>query len=173
MSEIISREVVVALPESFGLEVTERNPDGQIVGKVRVVEGPTAGREQILYLNLKGGAAEISMKQLRALGWTCNDITALTGLGSVKADMTGKNETYEGKTRVRYSIWATRVRPTLRAEDQKAFASKFKALAASLEKTELTDGNRAPAELPATKIVTTASATFDTSDVNDPSALFG
>lgn len=148
--EIISREVVVALPETFGLEQKEGKDAPTVVGKVRVVEGPTTGREQVLYLSLVGGAAEISMKQLRALGWTCNDITALTGLGSVKADMTGKNDTYEGKTRVRYTIWAARVRPTLRAEDQKAFAARFKAMAAGLKDAIVTieDSNRAPESLP-------------------------
>lgn len=149
-TEIISREVVVALPETFGLEQKEGKDAPTVVGKVRVVEGATAGREQLLYMSLVGGAAEITMKQLRALGWNCNDITALTGLGSVKADMTGKNEEYNGKVRARYSIWASRVRPTLRAEDQKAFAAKFKAMAAGLKDSivPVTAETAAPTTLP-------------------------
>lgn len=174
MSEIISREVVVAIPETFALEQKEGAAEPSVVGKVRVIEGSTAGREQMLYLSLSGGAAEYSMKTLRALGWTCNDITALTGLGSVKADMTGKNkpkmaknpETGKwdiptGDTRTEYSIWPARVRPTLRAEDQKAFAAKFKALAAGLKDAivTVTDDTRAPAELPAAKAFNGANST--------------
>jgi hypothetical protein len=162
-NEIISRESVVALPETFGLEQREGAEEPQVVGKVRVVEGPTAGREQFLYMNLKGGAAEVTIKQLRALGWTCNDITALTGLGSVKADMTGQRKpkmakdadgkytVHTGEFVTQYNIWPARVRPTMRSEDQKAFASRFKAMAAEAKSSivQVTDANRAPTELPA------------------------
>lgn len=178
MSEVKSREVVVAIRESFGLEVTEKNPEGMITGRVRVVEGPTAGREEVLYLRLKGGAAEISLKQLRALGWAGNDITALhedEGLGSVTADMTGKDDEYNGKVRRSYSIWARRTRPTLRTEDQKAFAAKFKAMAAGLKDNIVTpsDANRAPATLPEAKASNGATpATESDAAVSDPRSMF-
>lgn len=159
-NEIIFRSSAVAIAESFGLE-PNKNPDKEptVVGKVRCIDGEHAGKEITLFLSLVGGAAEITMKDLRAMGWTGNDITNLEGLGGVKFDITGKEETYEGKTRVRYSV--VRVRPTLRAEDQKAFAAKFKAMAASLKDAivAVTDDTRAPADLPAARQTNGATAT--------------
>ena len=54
---------------------------------VRTVEGPETGVEEKVYLDLGERSIEYSVKKLRALGWTCDDITVLTGLGSLKAAM--------------------------------------------------------------------------------------
>jgi hypothetical protein len=177
MSEIIFRSSAVALPETFGLEPNkDPNKEPTVVGRVRCIDGEHAGKEITLYLSLVGGAAEITMKQLRAMGWNSNDITTLDGLGSVKFDLTGKNEEYNGKTKVRYSVWPARVRPTLRAEDQKAFAARFKAAAAGLKDSivAVSDANRAPAELPAARITNGAATPATESDaaVSDPRSMF-
>lgn len=184
MSEIIFRSSAVAIPETFGLE-PNKDPakEPTVVGRVRCIDGEHTGREITLYLSLVGGAAEITMKQLRAMGWTCNDITALTGLGGVKFDLTGKNEEYNGKVKIRYSVWPARVRPTLRAEDQKVFAAKFKALAAGLRDkdgksavVEVSDANRAPETLPEARAyngaASTTPATESDAAVSDPRSMF-
>ena len=153
--EVLSRETVVAIPESCGVELKEGKEHPQVVVKVRVIEGETAGREQTLFMSLHPNAAEITVKQLRALGWSGTDVTNLEGLGSVKADMTctmGKPYTDRGgqtRQNKQYSIWAQKPRPTLRAEDQAIFAAKFKALAAGIPALTITDDIKAPATLPA------------------------
>lgn len=160
MAEIQIRFVGVAIPETFGLEPNKNDETKMpsVVGKIRSVEGPNVGEEVWFRGHLQGGAAEITMKQLRALGWTCNDITVLTGLGSTKADVTGADEEYQGKVYRRYNVWALRERPSLRPEDQKLFSAKFRELAAGLRDKDgkslvvaVTDANRAPATLPAAK----------------------
>lgn len=164
MSEIICRYSVVALPETFGIEIPEdsaKHP--RMLGTLRVTEGPEAGKELFwsgsLKTEVKAGsktsAAEITMTTLRAMGWNCNDITALAGLGSVQADATGKWNVYtaangEEKRNIQYSIWPKRVVPTLREEDQKKFRANFKALAVGLKNkvVDVTDANAAPTVLP-------------------------
>lgn len=54
------------------------------------------------FADLKAGskksATEITMGALRALGWTCDNVAKLDGLGSIEADIVIGPETYEGKT---------------------------------------------------------------------------
>lgn len=152
MSEIKIRFSGVALPETFNIEPNKtEGKEPSIVCKIRAVDGEHAGTEVFWRGQLAGGAAKITIEALRVMGMTGNDITNPVGLGSTKFDVTGKDEEYQGKTYRRYSVWAPRVRPTLRAEDQKAFSNKFKALLAETGVIAVTDDNRAPAELPAAK----------------------
>jgi hypothetical protein len=111
------------------------------------------GKTFFLYLSLKEGQAqEISAKTLRTLGWKCNDITKLEGLGSCRVDVVEYEEEYKGKVRSKFDVWPTRgPRPTLRDEDVANFAARFKALAVSAPVIEIGEHNAAPAVIPAAR----------------------
>jgi len=196
MSEVAIRyDAVVAIPESFVIEMPEDESKGNpwVVGQAMVAEGADAGtlidfRGSLSEKVTKNGntVAEITLGQLRTLGWRCNDITKLEGLGSVKAQATGKWNVYEikdkdgkptGRTgkKLQFSFWPGRVRQTLRAEDQASFAARFTALAAGLqsEVVAVTEANAAPAELPAAKAQTAAPAPTETASSTPPNPLFG
>ena len=174
MSEIKIRFSGVAIADTFAIE-PNKDPakEPSVTCKIRAVDGEHAGTEVYWRGQLAGGAAKYTIEALRVMGMTGNDITNPVGLGTTKFDVTGKDEEYQGKTYRRYSVWAPKVRPTLRAEDQKAFANKFKALLAETGVVAVTDDNRAPAELPAarsTNGVHTAPVAVSTTD--DSTALF-
>lgn len=200
MSEVAIRyNAVVAIPESFNIEVPEEGKEGSpwVVGQVMVAEGADAG----LLIDFRGSlseketsiggtVAEITMKQLRALGWRCNDLTALEGLGSVKAQATGKWNVYDIKKdgkptgkkgkKLQYSFWPANAKQTLRAEDMAAFAARFTQYAAGLQSEVVTvnDRNAAPEVMPSAKSATaTAAPTADGAPAGSngaPStALFG
>lgn len=140
---------------STGCAVAHRMLEGKEGGEprihvtLRITEGPRTGEELDMFLNLKGGAAEITVKQLRAMGWRCNDITALTGLGSIKVTIAEYKESYEGKLYDRVTVFEMKERAKEVAEgDRKAFAAKFKALALSTKPVDINDANKAPDELP-------------------------
>ncbi len=114
--------------------------------ELRVVEGPEAGKTIFHYCSLHENAQQYSVEALRTLGWRCNDLTALEGLGEVKAIAVGKQETYKGKVQTRYMIFAVKTpKPTLEADAKASFAARFKALAASVAPVERTDLNKAGA----------------------------
>src|SRR5687768_5244429 len=76
----------------------------------RVVEGPDAGREVEFFGSLKGGAAKYTVQALRTMGWRCNDITALEGLGSTKVTLAEYKEAYNGKVKDRLAIFELKER---------------------------------------------------------------
>lgn len=130
--------------QAVSFEFIEKEGKEPSIGvKLRVVEGPDTGKDIFEYLNLNGGAAEISMKTLRSLGWTCNDITVLEGLGSTKVIVKGKGNEYNGKLYQKWSIWPMRVQRELAADVKASFAERFRALAASAEVTRVVTENAA------------------------------
>lgn len=187
-NEVRCRYVVVAVPESFAMELAEGKTDPRMTGKCRVIDGPEAGKEIPFSGSLStkdfttrdgriGTPAGITMETLRALGWSGNDLSDLVGLGSVKTDAVGKDHSFEGRdgkvvNTIQYSFYPARVRPTLRAEDQRAFAAKFKAIAAGLKDkvVAVSDDNRAPVELPAAR--TDLGTAPSNSDVGGADSLF-
>jgi len=124
----------------------------QVYVRVRLVSPPEhAGREIAWYGSLKEGRAqEITAETLRVMGWKSNDIVTCDGLGDTKFVVVEKMEEYKGKTRPRYMVFSNEPKehPTLRDEDKKDFAKRFKALAASVPAREVTEATRAPAQLP-------------------------
>ena len=149
--EIIFRATGVALPETFSIDPGDGDKKAPaVLGKVRVLDGEKAGQDVFFRGGLKEGKnSEITVNQLRAMGWQDNDITKLTGLGSTKVEITGQLDTYNGKTRMQYTFWAYRgERATLRDDDKASFAKRFKMLAAQSPVVKVTEANQAPAELP-------------------------
>jgi hypothetical protein len=158
-TEITNRYVAVAVSHDIN-PGGEAKDDGTLTSpfvfvKLRVVEGDDIGKELNWRGYLVGGAQPITVDQLRAMGWSDNDITKLTGLGSVKVEVTERMDEYpagSGKFTPKYSVWPYRgERPTLRDEDKKDFAKKFKALALEKPAIKVTASNAAPTELPPAK----------------------
>lgn len=140
----LSSYTVQAVSGAFIPNEKDPEKEGSIEVKLRVVEGPHAGEDKFWYGNLNGGAAEITIKILRDMGWSCNDITALTGLGSTKVILRGKSNEYQGKTYQRWDVWPMRTpRPELEATAKANFRDRFLALAASAAPVTVSDGNAA------------------------------
>lgn len=128
-------------------EIIESKHEGkepQIGVKLRVCEGPSTGMDIFWYGNLEGGAAQFTLEALRNMGWQCNDITALDGLGSTKVIVVGKNNEYQGKSYQRWMIFPVKTpRPQLEADKLASFAERFKALAVTTETVKVGDLNAA------------------------------
>lgn len=135
----------------------------QIGVELRVVEGPETGKVIWWYGSLHENAQQYTVEALRAMGWSCNDITTLEGLGSLKVIAVEKQEEYKGKLKTKYMIFPVKTpKPTLEADAKASFASRFKALAASIapvKQTELNAGlptEALPAPTPLAKTGTAA-----------------
>jgi hypothetical protein len=117
---------------------------GSVFVKLRVCEGPETGKDIHWYGSLNGGAAQYTIEALRSMGWTCNDITQLEGLGSAKVVLIGKANEFNGKTSQRWMVFPVRVpAPRLEADAKASFAERFKALAVSTEVIKLAEVNAA------------------------------
>jgi hypothetical protein len=147
----------IAQAVSFELYDADENKGTapQVGVKLLVVEGADAGKEIFWYGSLHENAQQYTAEALRAMGWSCNDITTLEGLGSLKVVAVEKIEEYKGKSRTKWMIFPVKTpRPTVEADRKATFGSQFKALAASvpaIAKTELNAGLEAdalPAPLP-------------------------
>ena len=121
----------------------------QIGVKLRVIEGPDTGREIFWYGSLHENAQQYTAQTLRDLGWSCNDIATLTGLGTTKVWAVQKDEEYKGKIKTRFMVFPMKsAKATLADADKGSFAKQYKALALSVPAAALTDDNRAPAVIP-------------------------
>lgn len=122
----------------------------QIGIEMRVVEGPEAGRTLFWYGSLHENAQQFTAEALRTMGWSCNDIGTLTGLGSTRFRAVEKTEEYKGKTRTRWMIFGLKsAKATLADDDRASFGKQFKALALAVPAVAVDDTNRAPTEIPA------------------------
>jgi hypothetical protein len=134
---------------SFQIYEAEGTKAEQIGVELRVVDGPEAGKTIYWYGSLHENAQQYTVEALRSMGWSCNDIGTLEGLGSLKVIAVEKEETYKGKTRTKYMIFPVKTpKPTLEGAAKTSFASKFKALAASVKPLERTEMNAGLEELP-------------------------
>lgn len=83
-----------------------------------------------------GKAPEYSMKKLRMLGWTGDDVTELTGIGANEVDVRVYEETYNGKTQTKCEIvfggGGFKFKNQLDDRGKKAFAAQLRALAKSI-----------------------------------------
>jgi hypothetical protein len=114
----------------------------QVGIELRVVEGPDAGKTIYWYGSLHENAQQYTFEALRDMGWSCNDVTALEGLGTLKVIAVGKANNHEGKTYQKWMIFPVKTpKPTLEADAKAGFAARFKALAASVAPVKRTDLN--------------------------------
>jgi hypothetical protein len=137
---------------SFEIYEGENGKAPQVGVKLLVVEGADAGKEIFWYGSLHENAQQYTAEALRAMGWSCNDITTLEGLGTLKVIAVEKQEEYKGKLKTKYMIFPVKTpKPTLEADSKASFANRFKALAASVAPAKVTDENRGLStdELPA------------------------
>lgn len=135
---------------SFQLYDAEDNKAPQVGVELRVIEGPEAGKTIFWYGSLHENAQEYTAKALRDMGWSCNDITALEGLGSLKVVAVEKIEEYKGKPRTKWMIFPVKTpKPTLEADAKASFGARFKALAAAVPAVKQTELN---AGLPADQL---------------------
>jgi hypothetical protein len=131
--------------------------EGSVNVRMRIVEGPDAGIEKIWYGNLNGGAGEFTMQALRTMGWSGLDLDDLTGLGSVKFAVVEEQKVLPAQGKLppkqvtNFQIWPIEGRARLDENESRAVAARFKALAAAIPVAVITDGNRAPTELPAAR----------------------
>ena len=126
-----------------------KKPSVEVSLKVTACDDPSrVGSVFTEFMSLSGGAVEYTMRNLRALGWTCDDITELEGVGSIQAKGGIYLDTYDGKTREKCNVFEAK--PELTASAKKTFASQFKAAAKSAKPVKITDANAAlaPEDLP-------------------------
>ena len=143
--EIVAKYPAVAV--GFNIAPAEGEKAPKVEVEMRGLENEE-GKTFFLYLSLKEGQAqEISVKTLRNLGWKCNDITKLEGLGDTKVTIVEKREEYKGKMRAHYDVWPAS-RPTLRDDEAQGFAAQFKALAAAFQPIARDENNAAPTTIP-------------------------
>jgi hypothetical protein len=125
---------------------------------LRVVDGPDAGRTLYKRAYLSEKALEVSIKHLRALGWTGTKISKAMaeGLGSLKADAQLVMREYpEGSGKMKEEVNAIYPPKTFKTgnpvdtDNLAAFDALFADAAASIENTPATEANKAPAVLPA------------------------
>ncbi len=123
---------------------------------LRVVEGPDTGRNLIKRGYLSPSARDITIKQLRALGWTGTKLSKAMaeGLGTRKASVRLKVTEYNGKIREEVDgIYEPKPRGTKNPIDDTgldAFDALFEDAAGSITADmELGELNRAPSTLPA------------------------
>ena len=141
------------------IEPKDETRSPQVSVKLRVVEGHETGREIWWYGSLHENAQQYTAQALRDMGWSCNDITALTGLGSVKVNAVAKQSEYQGKVRTQWMIFPA-ARASIRPEAKATLAKQFKALAASIKPIEVTELNKAPEQVPTSTSSNGTDATF-------------
>ncbi len=127
---------------SFQLYDAEGDKAPQVGVELRVIEGPETGKTIYTYHSLHENAQQYTAEALRAMGWQCNDITALTGLGSTKVIAVEKTSEWKGKKQTSWMIFPVKSpKPPLEADAKASFASRFKSLAASVAPVKITDLN--------------------------------
>lgn len=125
-----------------------------------VMDGPFAGETRVQYNVLSSEKSfEFAAKACRALGMSNDDIMEPVGLGTLMANATEEEDTWEGKTRwkVRY-INAIAPRVNIEGSDADAFKEAFAAAMGGTPLVALTDLNTTR-DLPAPK------AAEDTSEI--------
>lgn len=133
----------------FELQEATDTAAPQVVVTCRVITGPQSGAEKRYYGSLHENAQQYTAEALRTMGWKCNDITALSGLGDTKFILREKFEQYKGKRTTKHSVFPLRsAKATVGETSKAAFSAQFKALAASVAAVTVDDNNKAPTELP-------------------------
>jgi hypothetical protein len=109
-----------------------KNGSEQIAVMVELLHEELEGRKVTWFGSFATDeSTKITMRTLRHLGWTCDDLTVLEGLGSTEVDVVIKYEEYNGKEQMRVNIFSRDARVEMKnpmSEEQKrAFAARMKA----------------------------------------------
>lgn len=140
----------------------------QAIVRLQIVEGPLKGGTKMFYGSMREGfPQENTVKALRALGMTNDDVTAPDGLGSRKAYAVERENTFEGAknpTRIDFvdPILPTKLKvPEANPAKISSTASKFKALFKSAPVLEMTPEVAAPLEVTVTEADSQPTETAD------------
>jgi hypothetical protein len=131
--------------EFIGEEDGSGNPYIRVTVKVLASQDMPhrVGEECTEVLSLSDKAAPYTAENLRRLGWSCNDITELEGLGATVVTGGFYQDSYEGKTREKIAFFDKKAqKAAVTGKAKKGWASKFKKLAATVEKVEVTEANK-------------------------------
>lgn len=132
-------------------QITEsKNGNPQVMVDVVAVDGPDAGTEYTYFGSLSENAAKYTVEALRLMGWKCQDVTALSGLGETKFRMGTWEEEWEGKWNTKVGVWPLKDKPAVDPGLKAKFAANFAALGNLAPPVEVTDANRA-GEIPEAK----------------------
>jgi hypothetical protein len=118
----------IAGTEQYG---TTSNGNDQIVVDLDLFD---IGEKVSTFLVFSDKSAPYSIERLRALGWSGNDLANLTGIDQNEVSVEVKYETYQGEEKMKVQILTgggVVLKDKLDDKGKKAFASKYKALAAS------------------------------------------
>lgn len=111
---------------------TTTNGHDQIVIDLALSE---LGETVSTFLIFSDAAAPYAIERLRAMGWIGDDLSDLTGIDQNEVDVEVKYEMYDGKERMRVQILTgggrVVLQNTMDDKGKKAFAAKFKGLAAA------------------------------------------
>lgn len=112
MAYMISEGAHTAVARSFELGETSKG-NQQIAVLFEIVEGVDQGCTIVWYGHFTDKTTDRTMESLRYCGWTCNDVTVLTGLGSKLVQIVVEHETqqegkHEGQQRARVR-WVNRL----------------------------------------------------------------
>ncbi len=115
--------------EQYG---TTSNGNDQVVIDLELLD---IGEKVSTFLVFSERAAKYSMERLRALGWSGNDLSNLSGISTNEVEVEVKYEEYQGEQKMKVQIRTNGGRVQLQNQfddkGRKAFAAKYKALAAS------------------------------------------
>jgi hypothetical protein len=132
---------IQATSATFNAPEGDKKPSVSVDIKVLECDDPgQIGRTFTEFMSLSGGAVEYTVQNLRALGWSCNDITELEGIGGTTAKGGIFEDTYNGVTREKCAVF--KPKPALDKSAKKSFAAQFKAAAAKEKAVVVTDDNR-------------------------------
>lgn len=128
----------------------------QVIVRLQIVEGQFLGSIRTYYGSLHEKCQDWTVKALRALGMTNDDITAPVGLGSRVALAVERENLFPGakhKSRIDFidPIEAPKLKannPIVSTAEAKQVASRFKALFKAQPALELSDAVKAPANIP-------------------------
>jgi hypothetical protein len=124
----------IAKPGTYKFGRSENGTD-QIGVEFEVVDGVEKGKTFIWYGFFSEKTIERTMTSLRHCGWTCDDLSVLTGFGSKNVSIVVEEEVYQGKSRTKVQ-WVNslddhgvRMKSELPAAGLKALASRLKGAA--------------------------------------------
>jgi len=122
------RARAVAGSEQYGQ--TSKGND-QIVIDLELID---IGERVSTFLVFSDAAAKYSLERLRALGWSSNDLSDLSGIDANEVDVEVKYEEYQGEQKMKVQIRTgngVKLKDQLDDKAKKAFAAKYKSLAAT------------------------------------------
>lgn len=128
-----------ALPDDVQFGYTKGGNE-QIAVPVQITEGEHAGAVVTWFGTFaEGKATEITLKALRACGWSTSDLTDLAGLGANEVEAVIEWETYNGVDRMKVKWLNTigggkvKLEQPMTDAQRKAFAARMKGAALAIK----------------------------------------